>query len=106
MLSIHYAGFLEDGQLFDTSRAEIAQEFGKFDAQRAAAKQYLPISFEAGKKDGMIPGFIEGLENMHFGDKAVFFIPSDLGFGAQGAGGVIPPNANIIFEVELLENKS
>ena len=51
----------------------------------------------------MIPGFIEGLEQLSFGDKAVIFIPSRLGYGAAGAGGVIPPNANIIFEIELLE---
>ena len=52
----------------------------------------------------MIPGFIEGLEKLSFGDKAVLFIPSHLAYGAQGAGGVIPPNANIIFEVELVES--
>ncbi|MNL70268.1 FK506-binding protein [compost metagenome] len=51
----------------------------------------------------MIPGFIEGLEKLSFGDKAVLFIPSRLGYGEAGAGGVIPPNANIIFEVELMD---
>lgn len=100
---IHYSGFLENGDLFDSSVAEVATAFGKFDQQRADARQYIPIPFQAGKKDGMIPGFIEGLDKMSFGDKALLFIPSNLGYGAQGAGGVIPPNANIIFEVELLE---
>jgi peptidylprolyl isomerase len=100
---IHYSGFLENGELFDSSVAEVAQAFGKFDQRRADAKQYLPIPFQAGRKDGMIPGFIEGLDKLSFGDKAVLFIPSNLAYGAQGAGGVIPPNANIIFEVELLE---
>ena len=52
----------------------------------------------------MIPGFIEGIENISFGDKAVLFIPSRLGYGEAGAGNVIPANANIIFEIELLEN--
>jgi len=51
----------------------------------------------------LIPGFLEGLEKMSFGDKAVLFIPSNLGYGAQGAGGVIPPNSNLIFELEMLE---
>ena len=101
---IHYSGFLENGELFDSSVAEVAQEFGKFDQRRADAKQYIPIPFQAGKKDGMIPGFIEGIEKMSFGDKAILFIPSNLGYGAQGAGGIIPPNANIIFEIELLES--
>ena len=103
-LYIHYAGFLENGDLFDTSIESVAQTFGTFNPQRAAARQYLPIPFQAGKKDGMIPGFIEGLEKLSFGDKAVLFIPANLAYGAQGAGGVIPPNANIIFEVELLES--
>ena len=100
---IHYAGFLEDGELFDASIESVAKAFGKYDENRAAQNGYQPIPFEAGKKDGMIPGFIEGLEHLSFGDKAVIFIPSNLGYGAAGAGGVIPPNANIIFEVELLE---
>jgi len=102
-LYIHYAGFLEDGTLFDTSIEDVAKTFGKFDPARAEAKAYQPIPFQAGRKDGMIPGFIEGIEKLSFGDKAVLFIPSHLAYGATGAGGVIPPNANIIFEVQLLE---
>jgi peptidylprolyl isomerase len=51
----------------------------------------------------MIPGFIEGLEKMSIGDKAILYIPSNLAYGEQGAGNVIPPSANIIFEIELLE---
>ena len=99
---INYAGFLENGELFDSSLQDVSKIFGKFDQRRYDAKQYIPIPFEAGKKDGMIPGFIEGIEKLKFGDKAVIFIPSSLGYGAQGAGDVIPPNANIIFEIELL----
>lgn len=104
-LNIHYAGFLEDGHLFDTSIENVAQTFGKFDPARAEAQQYIPIPFTAGKKDGMIPGFIEGLEKLSYGDKAVLFIPSHLAYGAGGAGDVIPPNANIIFEIELMDNQ-
>lgn len=100
---IHYAGFLENGELFDSSMEEVATALGKFDQNRADGGGYLPIQFEAGNKGAMIPGFTEGLEKMAFGDKAVLFIPSSLGYGAQGAGGIIPPNSNIIFEVELLE---
>ena len=100
---IHYAGFLEDGTLFDSSIESVATAFGKFDQRRADANQYIPIPFQAGQKEGMIPGFIEGLEYLSFGDKAVLFIPSRLAYGEAGAGGVIPPNANIIFEVQLLE---
>ena len=102
-LYIHYAGFLEDGHLFDTSIENVAQTYGKFDPDRAAQNGYQPIPFQAGKKDGMIPGFIEGLEKLSFGDKAILFIPSHLAYGAGGAGDVIPPNANIVFEIELME---
>ncbi|RED26380.1 peptidylprolyl isomerase [Flavobacterium cutihirudinis] len=100
---IHYAGFLEDGTLFDSSIADVNKAFGKYDATRDEQHGYQPIPFQAGKKDGLIPGFIEGIEQLSFGDKAVIFIPSHLAYGATGAGGVIPPNANIIFEIQLLE---
>ena len=100
---IHYAGFLENGSLFDSSIEDVSKTFGKFDPNRASQHGYQPIPFQAGRKDGMIPGFIEGIEKLSFGDKAVLFIPSSLAYGEAGAGGVIPPNANIIFEVELLE---
>lgn len=102
---IHYAGYLEDGSLFDSSYEDISKIYGKFDANRASQNGYEPFPFQAGKKDGLIPGFLEGINNMSFGDKAILFIPSNLGYGERGAGNVIPPNSNIIFEVELLEAK-
>jgi cyclophilin family peptidyl-prolyl cis-trans isomerase len=102
---IHYAGFLENGTLFDTSIEEVAKPFGKFDPARAAQNGYQPIQFQAGKKDGLIPGFIEGVEQLSYGDKAVLFIPSHLAYGATGAGGVIPPNANIIFEIQISDKQ-
>lgn len=100
---IHYAGFLENGTLFDSSLEDVSKTFGKFDPARAAANQYTPIPFQAGRKDGLIPGFIEGIEKMAIGDKAILFIPSHLAYGEAGAGDVIPPNTNIIFEIELLD---
>lgn len=100
---IKYAGYLENGTLFDTSSQETAQQFGKFDSQRAAQNGYSPLPFQVGSKGGMIPGFEEGLSKLNIGDKAVLFIPSNLGYGENGAGNVIPPNANILFEVEVLE---
>ncbi len=100
---IHYAGFFENGSLFDSSIEDVSKTFGKYDGSRAAQNGYQPLPFQAGKKDGMIPGFIEGIEKLSFGDKAVIFIPSKLGYGETGSSGVIPPNANLIFEIELLE---
>lgn len=99
---IHYAGYLENGSMFDSSIEEVAKQYGKHDPARAAANAYSPIPFKAGTKSGLIPGFIEGIEQMNVGDKAVIFIPSHLGYGERGAGNVIPPNANIIFELEML----
>jgi cyclophilin family peptidyl-prolyl cis-trans isomerase len=103
---IHYAGFLENGTLFDSSLEDVSKTFGKFDPARAAANQYIPIPFQIGRKDGLIPGFIEGIEKMAIGDKAVIFIPSHLAYGEAGAGDVIPPNTNIIFELELMDKMS
>jgi peptidyl-prolyl cis-trans isomerase A (cyclophilin A) len=100
---IHYAGYLEDGSLFDSSYADVNKTFGKYNEQRASQNGYQPFPFTAGKKDGLIPGFVEALSYMNIGDKLVAFIPSSLAYGAQGAGGIIPPNANIIFEIELLD---
>lgn len=100
---INYAGYLEDGTLFDSSLETVNQEFGKFDENRAKQGGYQPFPFQYGKKDGLIPGFIEGLSVLNLGDKAVIFIPSKLGYGERGAGNVIPPNSNIIFEIEMSE---
>jgi len=100
---VNYAGFLENGTLFDTSSAEIANAFGKLDTQRASQNGYRPLPFQWGSKGVAIPGFEEGLSLLNIGDKAILFIPSNLGYGENGAGNVIPPNANIIFEVELFE---
>lgn len=100
---VRYAGFLENGTLFDTSSIEVAKAFGKFDPQREAQNGYAPIPFTIGSKGAMIPGFEEGLSKLNFGDKAILFIPSNLGYGENGVSDVIPPNANIIFEVEVVE---
>lgn len=97
---VHYAGYLEDGTLFDTSVAEVAKANGTFNAQRS----YQPIPYKLSNKTGLIPGFIEGLEQLNFGDKALIFIPTHLGYGEKG-GGPIPPNTNIVFEVQIAEKK-
>lgn len=98
---IHYAGYLENGTMFDSNIESVAKAFGKYDENREAQGGYQAMPFQ----DGLIPGFIEGLQKLNFGDKATLFIPSNLAYGEAGAGGIIPPNANIIFEVELLEKQ-
>lgn len=102
---VNYAGYLENGELFDTSYEDVAKLFGKFNQQRAQQGGYTPIPSTIGNLQ-FIPGFIKGINMMNFGDKLMLYIPSELGYGQQGAGDVIPPNANIIFEVELLETNT
>jgi cyclophilin family peptidyl-prolyl cis-trans isomerase len=102
---IAYSGFLEDGTLFDSSDVELSKAFGKFNPQKEAQNMYQPLPYTIGSKGGFVPGFEEGLSKMNVGDKAVIFIPSNLGYGENGAGNVIPPNANIIFEVQMLEKQ-
>ena len=99
----HYAGYFEDGTLFDSSYEDVCKAYGKYDANRAAQNGYQAFPFQAGKKDGMIAGFLEGLSLMSYGDKAVLFIPSNLAYGEKGAGGVIPPNTTLVFELEMFE---
>ncbi len=86
-VSVHYKGMLTDGTVFDSSY------------QR---KQ--PIDFTLGVGQ-VIRGWDEGIQLLKVGDKARFVIPSDLAYGSQGAGGVIPPNAILIFDVELMDVK-
>ncbi|MEC5164626.1 cyclophilin family peptidyl-prolyl cis-trans isomerase [Flavobacterium sp. PL11] len=101
----HYAGYFEDGTLFDSSYEDVSKEYGKFDARRAEQLGYQPFPFQAGKKDGMIPGFLEALSLMSYGDKMVAFLPSDLAYGNIGAGDVIPPNTTLVFELEMFEKQ-
>jgi peptidylprolyl isomerase len=103
-VNVDYAGFLENAQLFDTSIESMALAFGKFDQNRADAKQYIPLDCVAGAWQ-FIPGFNEGIAKMAFGDKMLMYIPTNLAYGEAGAGNAVPPNANIIFEVELKEKK-
>lgn len=100
---IEYSGYLEnDAFLFDSSIAQVAKDMGNYIPQKDAAGYYKPIPFTIGTKSGMIPGFIEGLEKMSPGDKAIIFIPAHLGYGERGMPqGKIPGNANLIFELEM-----
>lgn len=82
---VHYTGWLKDGTKFDSSK-----------------DRGTPFDFPLGA-GRVIKGWDEGVEGMKIGGKRKLIIPPDLGYGARGAGGVIPPNAELTFEVELLE---
>ncbi len=101
---VFYAGYLPDGSLFDSNIEAVAKETGTFDQNRAHQNGYRPFPFTTGQKTGLIPGFIEAIEQMSVGDKLIAFLPPNLGYGERGAGGVIPPNSEIIFEIELRDS--
>ena len=101
-VQIHYAGYLADGSLFDSSFPEVNRAYGKYDEARMQQGGYAPFPFKKGQKGGLIPGFLEAANMMSVGDKIIAFIPSALGYGEKGAGNVIPPNSDIIFEIEIV----
>lgn len=101
-VKVAYAGYFTNGKLFDTSYKEVAKAYGTYDVNRDKKNGYEPFSTEYGPTARLISGFKEGLQQLKIGDKAMLFIPAHLGYGAQGAGKLIPPNADLVFEIELV----
>lgn len=87
-VNVHYTGWLDEG----------GKPGRKFDSSRDRGQ---PFSFKIGNRQ-VIAGWDEGVATMKVGGKRTLIIPADLGYGSRGAGGVIPPGATLIFDVELL----
>lgn len=102
-IRMNYSGYLDDGTLFDTCVEEIAEKYDAVDLQKLDRGLYGPTVSDYSKEARLIPGFREGLLIMSVGDKSVLFIPSHLAFGQQGVPNVIPPNADLVFELELVD---
>lgn len=99
---VNYAGYLVDGTLFDTSIEDLAKEGGVYNPQRP----YGPMPVQASRSARVIQGWREALTRMSVGDKWKLLISPELGYGSRGAGNVIPPDAWLIFEVEMVEIKA
>jgi FKBP-type peptidyl-prolyl cis-trans isomerase len=91
---VHYTGWL-----YDESRTD--HKGAKFDSSRDRNEPF-PFTLGAGE---VISGWDQGVAGMKVGGQRMLTIPPDMGYGARGAGGVIPPNATLLFDVELLEVK-
>jgi peptidylprolyl isomerase len=100
---INYSGYFTNGQLFNTSYLEVAELYENVDLNRKAQGRYTPITTNT-NDERLIQGFREALQLMRVGDKITVFIPSHLGYGEAGNRPFIPPNTDLIFELELLEN--
>jgi cyclophilin family peptidyl-prolyl cis-trans isomerase len=100
---VNYAGYFSTGDLFDSNIKEMAESYGKFDKRREQAGGYNPIPMDYSLDSPLIPGFREGLLQMNYGDKALLIIPAHLGYGEQGSRGLIPPNSDLIFEIQIVE---
>lgn len=102
-VKVAYAGYFPDGRMFDTSYVEVAKLYGVYNEDRDAQGGYAPFEIVYGPEASLIQGFKEGLQQMKVGDKSLIFIPPHLGYGKEGAGNVIPPNVDLVFELEIVE---
>ncbi len=98
----NYTGYYTHGELFDTSLADVAESQGKLDQRRKAAGGYAPMERKYSPDEQLIAGFKEALLQMRIGDEVTVFIPSHLGYGAQGHPAGIPPNSDLVFELNLV----
>ena len=99
MVNVHYAGYLMDGSLFDSSIKTIAEANGTYDPRR---EPYSPFPVAYGPQARVIQGWKEGLQYLNVGGKAKLIIPHYLAYGPNGMGGVIKPYSTLVFDVEIV----
>ena len=100
---VNYAGYLKNGTLFDSNVKEIEEAYGKYDSLREQQGGYQAFPMPYNTSAQLIPGFRDALLTMKVGDKIRVFIPAALGYGERGAGDVIPPNSDLIFDIEITD---
>ncbi|AGC78405.1 peptidylprolyl isomerase [Nonlabens dokdonensis] len=98
---LDYSGYFESGKLFDSSILEVAEQFDNVNMQKVKMNAYKPLPLQYSPSVGMVQGFKDAMLSMDYGDEIVAFIPSGLAYGERGAGGVIPPNTDLVFEMKL-----
>ncbi|MGV6846101.1 MAG: peptidylprolyl isomerase [Lutibacter sp.] len=101
-VKVNYAGYFTNGQLFDTSFKSVAKAYQVYSEAYDKQHRYEPFTTVYGPDAQLIAGFKEGLQYMRIGDRALLFIPYYLGYGEQGAGSIIPPKTDLVFELELV----
>ncbi len=104
-VNVYYAGYFTTGDLFDSNIKEVAETHDKYDRVREQRGGYKPVPMAYSPDAQLIQGFRESLQQMNYGDKIIALIPSHLAYGAQGSRGVIPPNADLIFELEIVDDQ-
>ena len=100
---VNYAGYLKNGTLFDSNVKEIEEAYGKYNSLREQQGGYEAFPMPYNTSAQLIPGFRDALLTMKVGDKIRVFIPATLGYGERGAGDVIPPNSDLIFDIEITD---
>lgn len=102
---VSYAGYFMDGKLFDSNMIDVAKQYAQYDVNREMQMGYMPFPMVFNNEARLIPGFKEGMLNMKLGETVLLFIPAHLGYGEQGAGNVIPPNTDLVFELKITDKK-
>ena len=104
-VNIDCAGYFDHGELFWTTIKAVAQKNGKYDERQDQAGGYAAFSMPYNETATLVTGFKEAMLNMKIGDKARVYIPYYLGYGERGNPPVIPGNANLVFDIELVSVK-